>query len=467
MESTSTQDSSSQLPASGANRKAPLSEGNLWKVIWTMSWPLMLSTTTSSIVGMVDVHVSGILGSSSQAAVGLSEQILFMFLVFVLSVGVGTTAVVSRAWGAENRAEAELAAAQSLSLSLLLGITLAFLSWLLARLALPVFSNSPDVIRQGQIYLSIFGLYLIPFSVVSVINASFRAIGDAKTPLVVVLVMTTVNIVGDYITVMGNWPVPNLGVLGIAYAAVAADLAGMIIAIWCLWRSPLKGCLKYLRPIDSTMMRRVANIGIPSAFQRLSWTAAVFVLFFILSFCPQPTQALASWTIGMRVEGILFMPLMALSMAVSSIVGQNLGAHKPERAFTAGWHVTYMGILLLLGLSVALYVFAPQLAAVMSHDPVTITYTVDYLRINAIAEPFLALGMILSGALQGAGDTRSPMWISIFSNWIVRLPLAWLLAITLKMGPTGAWIAMSSSMALTGLLMTWRYQGKTWLKTKV
>jgi Na+-driven multidrug efflux pump len=169
----------------------------------------------------------------------------------------------------------------------------------------------------------------------------------------------------------------------------------------------------------------------------------------------------------MRVEGILFMPLMALSMAVSAIVGQNLGAHKPERAFTAGWHVTHMGILLLLALSIAMYIFAPQLSAVMSHDPVTIAYTIDYLRINAIAEPFLALGMILSGALQGAGDTRSPMWISLISNWIVRLPLAWLLAITFKLGPAGAWIAMSSSMALTGLLMTWRYQSKDWLNTKV
>jgi MATE family multidrug resistance protein len=446
---------------------APLTHGSLWKAIWIMSWPLMLTTVTSSIVGMVDVQVAGMLGASTQAAVGLSEQILFLFMVFIMSVSVGTTAIVSRAFGAKDTQESIRGTSQSLSLSVLMGLLLTVVAWLIAKFIVPFFSNHQFVIDQSRLYLSIFALYLIPFSIVAIVNSAFRAIGDAKTPLVIVVVMTTINVVGDYATVLWNFPVPGLGVRGIALSAVFSSAIGATIAIWRLSRSPLRDGLTRIFPLRFDLMRRIIDIGVPSALQRWSWAAAVFVLFFILSRCPNPTEALAAWTIGMRIEGLLFMPLMALSLAISSIVGQNLGARRPKRAFQAGWNVSWIGIAMMLLLATGMFAFAPGLSAWMSQDPKTIEYTVSYLRINAIAEPFLALGMVLSGALQGAGDTKTPMWISVVSNWIVRLPLAWMLAITLHLGPTGAWISMAVSVLMTAVLVTWRYQSKAWIRQKV
>lgn len=446
---------------------APLTQGSLWKAIWVMTWPLMLTTMTSSIVGMVDVQVAGMLGASSQAAVGLSEQIIFLFMVFIMSVSVGTTAIVSRAYGAKDIDEAIRGTSQSLSLSVLMGLLLALAAWLIAKFIVPIFSSQQAVIDQGTLYLGIFALYLIPFSVVAIVNSAFRAIGDAKTPLLIVVVMTTLNVAGDYATVLGNFPVAGLGVQGIALAAVFSSAVGATIAIWQLSRSPLKAGLARLLPLRFDLMRRVINVGVPSALQRWSWAAAVFVLFFILSRCPNPTEALASWTIGMRIEGLLFMPVMALSLAISSIVGQNLGARRLKRAYQAGWNVSWIGIGMMFLFATPMFIWAPALSKVMSHDPKTIMYTVDYIRINMIAEPFLALGMVLSGALQGAGDTRSPMWISIVSNWIVRLPLAWLLALSLHLGPRGAWISMSVSVLMTAVLITWKYQSKTWIKQRV
>src|SRR4030095_11141367 len=181
------------------------------------------------------------------------------------------------------------------------------------------FSASPEVIEQARLYLSIFSTYLIPFSVLSIVNAAFRAIGDAKTPLAVVLRATSVTIAGDYLTVVGNWPIAGLGIKGIALSALVGSTVGGTIALWRLRRSPLKESLLHIWPPALSAMSRVVNVGIPSAFQRLSWAGAVFVLFFILSRCQHPTEALASWTIGMRVEGLVFMPLMAFSLAVSSI----------------------------------------------------------------------------------------------------------------------------------------------------
>lgn len=446
---------------------APLVEGSLWRAIWTMSWPLTMTTVATSICGMVDVQVSGTIGSSAQAAVGLAEQVIFLFMLFIMSLGIGTTAIVSRAYGERDEAQADYMAGQSLTLSVLSGIVLTVLALMTARYLVPLFTKSPDVVAQGDLYLSVFALYMVPFSMVCIVNASFRAIGNARIPLLIVLTEVIVNILGDYLTVIGNWPVPHLGIRGIAYSAVAGAVLAAIVAIIFIARSPLKRCTTMLLPVSLTAIQRVLKLGIPSAFQRISWAASVFVLFFILSRVPDPTPALASWTIGMRVEALLFMPLMALSLAVSSIVGQNLGAKEIGRAFKAGWHVTWIGVAMMLILGTAMYIFATELAQFMSHDSQTIVYTSSYLRINAYCEPFLAINMILSGALQGAGDTRVPMWASVFGNWVVRLPLAWFLAIYLGWGPSGAWWAMTTSILVSTAIVAVRFQTGGWVHQRV
>jgi len=177
--------------------------------------------------------------------------------------------------------------------------------------------------------------------------------------------------------------------------------------------------------------------------------------------------ALASWAIGMRLEAFVFMPLMALSLSVSSIIGQNLGAKEVDRAYKAGWRVTYIGIWMMLIAGTALYVFAEPIAGTMAREPKALAYTIDYLRINALAEPFLALAMILAGALQGAGDTRTPMWMTIISNWLIRIPLGYALAIPLHLGVTGIWWAMACSIMIQGTVLALRYKSKDWIHEKI
>ncbi len=445
----------------------PLIEGSLWKAIWIMSWPLMLTTVAGSITSMVDIQVAGLLGSTAQAAVGLSEQILFLFMIFVLSVGVGTTAIVSRGYGAGDLSDTIDGTAQSISLAVIMGLGLAAVAFAVSQFVLPIFSSSSAMLDLGRLYLSIFASFLLPFSLLSIVNAAFRAIGDAKTPLAVVLVSTGICIAGDYLTVVGNWPVPGLGIRGIAFSALAGNTVATGLALWRLSRSPLKDSFNRLWPLSPAMMRRVVHIGIPSALHRLNWSAAVFALFFILARLSHPVQAIASWTVGIRIESIVFMPLMALSMAVSSIVGQNVGARQIRRAYEAGWRTTWAGVVLMVVLGTALFAGADPLARLMSHDATAIEYTIGYLRINALSEPFLALAMVLSGALQGAGDTRTPMWISVLCNWLVRLPLAWLLALTFGLGANGCWIAMALGVTCFGLLVSWRFASGDWIKVRV
>jgi MATE family multidrug resistance protein len=445
----------------------PLVTGNLWLAIWTMSWPLLLTTIANSFIGLVDVYVARTLGSDTQAAVGLAEHVLFLFLLFILSVGVGTTAIVSRAFGAGDREDMIRATGQSFALSIVLGLLMAATATLLGQYVLPHFSPSEAVRQIGRTYLIAYSFMLIPFSITVIANAAFRAIGDSKTPLYIVSVVTAINIAGDFLTVIYGWPVAGLKSLGMAYSALVGSSVGAVLAILFIRRSPLKDSLKAIYPFNFKEIMRVARIGIPSALHRLTWSLSVFVVFFILKVCPDSISAMASWTIGMRVESLIFMPLMALSLAVASIVGQNLGAGQRDRAFEAGWRVTWIGVWTMVALGVVLYLAALPIAKTMSNDPGTIAYTADYLRINAVAEPFLALGMVLAGALQGAGDTKTPMYITLVCNWLIRIPIAYALALVLHIGPNGVWSAMVISVIIQGLLTSWRYQSKTWLETKL
>ncbi|PZM79353.1 MAG: hypothetical protein DKT66_23030 [Candidatus Melainabacteria bacterium] len=451
-----------------ADKDAPLVTGSLWKSIWVMSWPLLVATVASSIVALVNVQVAGLLGAASQAAVGVAEQILFMFQVFLMSVGVGTTAIVSRAYGAKDVAEADFATAQSLTLSILIGVALSVTAILTARWIIPLLSDATDVNAQSRLYLTVYALYLVPFSLVCIANAAFRAIGNARIPLVIICIEVAINIAGDYLTVVYNWPVPDLGVRGIAASAVAGALVAAIAAIIFVRQSQLKGSLNQLLPLSASFLKRIVNIGVPAALQRLSWAFSVFGLFFILSKVANPTAALAAWTIGMRVEALLFMPELALSIAVSSIVGQNLGAGKVDRAFRAGWAVCGIAVLMMGTVCVGEFIFARQLAEMMCADDLaTVEATTSFLQINAIGAVSQGINAVISGALQGAGDTKITMWISIVCYWIIRLPLAWLLVVSLGMGASGAWISMAASATISAIAMSVRFQSGGWVHRRI
>ena len=456
-----------KLPQEKGALTANLATGSLMKAIWSMSWPLMVTTVSSSLVGLADMHVAGFLGSASQAAVGVSEQVLFILMIFIMSTGVGTQALVSRATGAEDQEEAARATGQSLLFAVLMGLALLVLAKLGAHKIVGLFSGSPAVADIGAHYLSIYCLYLIPFSLVNIINSAFRAIGDSRTTLIIMLVSTAINIAGDYLTVLHNWPVPGLGVEGIAWSGVVGSSLGACAAFVFLLRSPLKSCTSYMQPFIGSVLKRLVKIGIPAALQRLGWGLSTFVIFFILRMLDHPTEALAAWTIGIRVEGLVFMPLMALGLSVAAIVGQNLGAKQEERAFKAGWHVTLIGVAMMLVSCGLLFIFSGPVSDIMTKDHATSAITASYIRYNAVAGPFLALAMVLSSALQGAGDTKTPMIISYITNWAIRLPVAYFFAITMKMGSDGAWMSMTLSVAAMGILTAMRYQSRAWLKTKV
>jgi Na+-driven multidrug efflux pump len=201
---------------------------------------------------------------------------------------------------------------------------------------------------------------------------------------------------------------------------------------------------------------------------QVAWNAGSIILYHILSqLGGESITALASITNGLRIEAIIFMPAFAMNMTASVLVGQNLGAGKPQRAARLGWKIAFVAMITLSLLSCAIFMGAEFFASLLARDPAVLTETARYLRVNMFSEPFMAVSLVLGGALQGAGDTRGNMWVIIFCMWVIRLPLAFVLAIPFGFGALGVWMAMVVSMMFQGLLMAVRFYRGRWKTVKI
>ena len=419
-------------------------------------------------VGLADLYVAGFIGPDVQAAIGFVSQLFFIVIIVANAIGIGTIAMVSRAVGGANAGRAVEIARQSIlfGVAVAVFITAATILWCREIVAL---AGMPGEIRVvAEDFLRIFAFALGPNYLLIIVNAVFRAAGDVKKPLLTMFFVSLVNIVGDFVLVFGIPPFPDMGYRGIAVSTASSFTAGMLISVALLATKRWRGVFTEPWGVSFPTIRRIIDIGWPSVFLQVAWQAGSIVLYNILSRLGEGTiTALAALTNGLRIEAIIFLPAFALNMAASVLAGQNLGAGDPGRAEKLGWKTAGAGMVLLGGLAVPVFIWAEAFASILARTPEVLAETANYLRINMVSEPFLALGTILSGAITGAGDTRATMWIIVACMWGVRLPLAYLLAITLDYGPTGVWVSMVASMMCYALLMALRFRGGRWKHVRV
>ena len=440
--------------------------GSLWKAIWKLSWPLYLNMMVISVATMSELWVGGHLGSTAQAAIGLGGQIWFFMIILVVALSAGTNALVSRFWGAGDKENAILAARQSLLFSVFFGMFSCVSGLVLCRPLLRALGASAEVEQLGWDFLKFDMIGQIPITVHWVSNSIFRAKGDTRIPMFTMCLVVVLVVLLNF----GLCIYPfQIGICGLGLSWTIASVFGVALSLYLLAKSEMKECLSLKGPgISISWFWRIMKIGVPACIQDLAWVGGNFVLLYILARTVNPTACEAAWAIGLRVEETLGgMPIYALSTAVATIVGQNLGAHKPERAEEAGWKVTAIGALYNLVVGVILFLSAETVSSWMSKDPDVIRYSADYLRIVGMAQPFVALWLILVGACQGAGYTKWPMIATVAVLVVFRLPLAWFLSITLGMGAMGTWISLAVSSVIVGALLAWQFKFGAWRTQKV
>jgi putative MATE family efflux protein len=445
-------------------RGRTITHGSLGRGVWKISWPICVTTLCLSVVDLVHVQVAGFLSSGSQAIIGICDQILMLSVLVITSLSTAITALVSKSAGAGNRSELATVIAHTLRATMIAGVVLMLAIVLLAPLVLPAFSgcvsNCDATLSDGLRYIAMAAAYLVPFAFVCAINAAFTGIGNSKVQLLTLGVMAVVDVALCYVLVVAGWPVKGMGITGIAAASIVAYCAAGLVAVAKLVNSELRITIWQLVEPGTSIARSLMRSGLPPAAQEIAWASSTFVLFWLLSLSQAPSEAVAAWTIGQRLEAFALLPLTSMGIAILVMVGQNVSSGRAQRAWKVSWTVAGIAAALMVAAGALMFFLAHALAGAANPTPETRPLVVTYLQVIALGLPFAAMETVLTGSLQALDDTRVPMVVGLLCNWGITLPMTYVLAIAMGYGPVGAWIAIVMSTVASGLLVLMRFRGR-------
>ena len=424
-----------------AGSQRDYTEGSLRRSIIVLAIPMILEMIMESLFGVVDMFFVARLGVDSLATVALTESILVLVFGISLGLSMATTAFVARRIGEKDPEGASESAVQAIVLGILLSIAVGAAGILFAPDLLSLMGATPSVVLVGTTYTRILMGGSVTIFLLFLINAIFRGAGDAALAMRVLWIANGINIVLDPCLINGWGPFPRLNVKGAAVATTIGRGVGVAIQFWLLMGgySRVRIHAHQIR-VRLGVLWRLLKVSLTGMLQFVismaSWTG-------LIRLCATfGTTTVAGYTVAIKIFMFVILPCWGLSGAAATLVGQNLGAKKPQRAEdavyqTGRYTMGYMGALALVFL-----ILAPQLAGFFTTDPAVRQVASDCLRIISLGNICYAWGMVLVQAFNGAGDTRTPSLINFFCYWCLQIPLAYALARPLGWGPKGVFTAI-------------------------
>ncbi len=446
-----------------AGTQQDFTEGSLGRAVFLLSVPMILEMAMESLFGLLDVYFVGRLGAEAVASVGVTEALLTIVFAVAMGLSMSTTATVARRVGEKDDDAAAVAAVQAIALGVLASLPVAVAGLVWPKGLLRLMGAPAAVVDMGWGYtawllggsLTILQLFLI--------NAVFRGAGDASVAMRSLWVANAVNIVLDPCLIFGLGPFPELGLTGAAIGTTVGRAVGIAYQLRALaqGRGRLRIERRHLR-LEPRVMLRLVRVSLGGIFQFLIATSSWMGLVRLLT--PFGAAALAGYTLALRIIIVAILPSWGMCNAAATLVGQNLGAGKPERAERAVWLTGGFNMVFLGGVAVAFIVWAEALVRFFTGDPEVVVMAASALRIVSYGYVFYAWGMVMVQAFNGAGDTVTPTWINIFCYWLFQIPLAWTLSRSLHLGPQGVYLAITiaeSVIAVVGIVCFRRGRWKT------
>jgi len=443
-----------------------LTEAPLRRALLMLAVPMILEMIMESIFAIVDVFWVAHLGASAIATVGLTESMMMIVYSLAMGVAIGAMALVARRVGEKDRDAAARTAVQGILLAALMALLLGGAGALFAPELLSLMGADAEVIRTGTSFTRVMLGGNVTVFLLFLINSVFRGAGDAALAMRVLWLGNLLNIVLGPLFIFGVGPFPKLGVTG---AAVATTLGRGIAVLYQIWmlrsgRSKLVIAREHLR-VDPGLMGKVLSLSTSATGQMLiSMTSYIGVMRILSSFGSAP---LAGYTIGFRIFMFAILPAFGLANAAATLVGQNLGAQRPERAQASVWSASHVSAVFLCVIGVGFLVGAPWLVQRFTSDAEVAGYGVAYLRIVSLGMPFYAYGMVVSQSFNGAGDTRTPTLINLCVFWAIQIPLAWCLSHYTKLGPHGVFLTLALSFSVFAVVSVLAFRRGRWKRTAV
>src|SRR5664279_5678923 len=416
-------------------------EGKLSRAILLLSIPAVLEMVMESIFVIVDIYFVSKLGANAVATVGITESMVTIIYAIAIGLGAATTSMVSRRIGEKKPDAASVTAFQAILTGMIVSVLIGLPGALLSKSLLNTMGASKEIVDNMSGYTTIMLGGNIVIMMLFIINAIFRSAGDAAVAMKVLWIGNIINIILDPCLIFGLGPFPHLGVTGAAFATNIGRGTAVIIQFYLLFngKKRIKLMANHLK-VNFRIMAKLLKLSFGSIGQNLIGTTSWIALVRILSIFG--SEVVAGYTIALRIIGFTLLPSWGISNAASTLVGQNLGAKKPDRAERAVWITGWANMILLGVIGLILVVFPETFIRIFIHNENVIKSGVLGLRIMSIGFIAYGLGMVLVNSFNGAGDTSTPLKINIFAFWLVEIPLAWLLAIKAGFNEEGVFIAI-------------------------
>jgi MATE family, multidrug efflux pump len=438
----------------------------LGRAVVMLAVPMVMEMAMESIFAVVDIFWVAHLGADAVATVGLTESMLTLIYTVAMGLSIGATAMVARRIGEHDHQAAARAAGQSLLLGVIVAGLIALAAAPYAPKLLALMGASPSVIESGGAFTRVMLGGNFTIVLLFLLNAVFRGAGDAAIAMRVLWLGNMLNIVLGPCFIFGLGPFPQLGVVGASVATNIGRGTAVLYQIWTLTRG--HGRLRITRAdlrFDLSIMRAVLKLSGSGTLQILIGTASYVGLVRILSVFG--SAALAGYTIGIRMIIFALLPAFGISNAAATMVGQNLGAGKPDRAERAVWTAALYSMVFLGAVGIVFVAGAGPLVSLFTSDPEVRVFAVGCLRIVSLGFVFYGAGMVLTSSFNGAGDTWTPTIINLFVFWLWEIPLAWWLAVPAGVGPRGVFIALTIAYSTLAVISAVLFRQGKWKTKKV
>jgi putative MATE family efflux protein len=438
-------------------------EGPIDRAILLLAIPMVLELVLESVFAVVDVFFVARLGPDAVATVGLTESMLTLIYATAIGLGTGATAIVARRIGERDADGAARAAVQAIALALFVAVPVGALGFWFAKPLLALMGAAPEVLAHSSFTATVFGFNGV-ILMLFVINAVFRGAGDAAVAMRVLWIANAINICLDPCLIFGLGPFPRLGVTGAAVATTTGRGVGVLVQLFLLSRGNGRLVIRrqHLR-LEPAVMFNMLRLSGSAVFQMLIGTTSyIGVMRILASF---GSVSVAAATIVIRIIMFVLMPSWGLSNAAATLVGQNLGAGRAERAEASVWRACLFNVSILAVIGLLFVVFAGDVVGLFTHDAEVAPIATRGLRIISAGFPFYAAGYVITQSFNGAGDTMTPTLINLGCFWVFEVPLAYVLGRPLGYGPAGVFWSMAVAFSVMSLVSAALFRRGRW-KTK-
>ncbi|WP_368502846.1 MATE family efflux transporter (plasmid) [Alkalihalophilus sp. As8PL] len=435
------------------------------KVVIVLALPAVIENFFQTMLGFVDTFFVAQLGLVEVSAVGVTNAILAIYFAIFMAVGVGVNVLMANAIGAGKPKRASHIAQQSLILATILGALTGVVTLIFAEPLLMLMGVDEAVLSTGTLYFRIVAIPSIFMSYMFVLSSILRGVGDTRSPMKATIAANVVNAVLDFVLIFGILFIPALDIVGAALATVISRIIGSALLVYYIKKSKDITFTNEDWSFDMSHQKELLNLGTPAAGERLAMRIGQVIYFgFIVAL---GTNTFAAHQIAGNIEVFSYMIGYGFAAVATIIVGKQIGAGDFEEAKSYAKLIALLSAGFMLPMGAGLFFLGEWIGTFFTKDPVVIAEIGIALKIAAFFQPFLAIVLILTGAFQGANNTKYPMYLTTTGMWVIRTGLVYVLAIQLEMGITGVWIAIGVDIIFRAAVLWYRLETNRWISIEV